>query len=126
LLNSRGCKRRDYGFQTRQPLMHAGSSHPRLHCSYVEHTDKPTNNHLALIRVDLPLADTHEADLPGQVSELVLSFTAVDHDGVTGSGGRVAQPGVAGELPDGLDRVHLHRAKRQRHESDPGRAAELV
>jgi len=66
------------------------------------------------------VAAVYEDDLPGQVSELVLSFTAVDHDGVTGSGDLVAQPVVTGELPDGLDRVQFHRTKRQRPASDGG------
>ena len=66
------------------------------------------------------MAETDEDDLPGQVSKLVLSFTAVDHDGVTGSGDPVAQPVVTCELPDGLDRVQFHRAEQQRPASDGG------
>jgi hypothetical protein len=70
------------------------------------------------------VAENHEDNLSGLVSELFLSFTAVSHDVVTGIGVPVGQPGVTGELPNVLDRVHLYCAKRQRHEGDGSRDVE--
>lgn len=72
-----------------------------------------------------PVAQSDRHDAPGLVDDGVPGVTAVVEDVGVGCEDAVAEPVVAHELPEVLDRVESGGARRQRQQGDVGRHSEL-